>query len=79
MEIHLADVGGYHQRHSDEPGSIELPGMREKKWWGPVAGAHHEKKLKLEINKIIVSLSYDHEGYKFHVSMDGPPACGHQR
>ena len=47
LEIHLADVGGYHQRHPDEPGSIELPGMRErKKWWGPVAGAHHEKKTK---------------------------------
>ena len=44
LEIHLADVGGYHQRHPDEPGSVELPGMRErKKWWGPVAGAHHEK------------------------------------
>ena len=43
LEIHLADFGGYHQRHPDEPGSIELPGMREKKWWGPVAGAHHEK------------------------------------
>ena len=24
LEIHLADFGGYHQRHPDEPGSIEL-------------------------------------------------------
>ena len=24
LEIHLADVGGYHQRHSDEPGSEQL-------------------------------------------------------
>ena len=30
LEIHLADVGGYHQRHSDEPGSIELPGLIKK-------------------------------------------------
>ena len=80
LEIHLADVGGYHQRHSDEPGSIELPGMRENKSGGDLSQAPTtKKKLKLEINKIIVSLSYDHEGYKFHVSMDGPPACGHQR
>ena len=25
LEIHLADFGGYHQRHSNELGSIELP------------------------------------------------------
>jgi hypothetical protein len=31
LEIHFADVGGYHQRHPDEPGSVELPGMRERK------------------------------------------------
>ena len=24
LEIHLADFGGYHQRHPDKPGSIEL-------------------------------------------------------
>ena len=24
VEIHLADVGGYHQRHSNEPGGVEL-------------------------------------------------------
>jgi hypothetical protein len=28
MEIHLADFGGYRQRHSDEPGSVELSGVR---------------------------------------------------
>ena len=26
LEIHLADVGGYHQRYPDELGSVELPG-----------------------------------------------------
>ena len=26
LEIHLADVGGYHQRHPDELGGVELPG-----------------------------------------------------
>ena len=30
VEIHLADFGGYHQRHPDEPGSIELPGLIKK-------------------------------------------------
>ena len=30
LEIHLADFGGYHQRDSDEPGSIELPGLIKK-------------------------------------------------
>ncbi len=24
LEIHLADVGGYHQRHPDEPGGQQL-------------------------------------------------------
>jgi hypothetical protein len=26
LEIHFADVGGYHQRHSDEPGGQQLLG-----------------------------------------------------
>ena len=29
LEIHLADVGGYRQRHPDKPGSVELPGGDE--------------------------------------------------
>ena len=29
VEIHLADFGGYHQRDSNEPGSQQLPDVRE--------------------------------------------------
>ena len=30
VEIHLADFGGYHQRHPDEPGGQQLPGLIKK-------------------------------------------------
>ena len=39
LEIHLADVGGHHQRHPDELGRVELSGMRENKSGGDLSQA----------------------------------------
>ena len=55
LEIHLADVGGYHQRHPDEPGSIELPGMRENKSGGDLSQAPTTNFIQLhEIKSITI-------------------------